>query len=169
MITQISRKWPIVLTQQFSSNGDGTGITDVVADYSVVNQEFSIRPNKDQIFIVGNISVSLIDNGNINANGYGASAIPLTNGLLFSVQFAGISATQLFVKTNYEYQTLGTNFDILDYQGAPTALKSQINYTLFGAGGIRLEGVNGDFISITAQDDFSSLIHHGFTALGYRL
>ena len=158
-------KAAVIMSRHLDIVGDGTGLDNVIADYTVP-QVFKIAPAAGEIFRIERMIGFIQDGGNFTAEGYGG-LVALTNGIALEYDVKG-SVVQLLeeaVVSNAEWggQCFDTRYDNF---GAGDNM-FVFRWTFSKAGGpIILNGDLGEEIRLTAQDNFTGLVKQKFLVQG---
>ena len=153
--------------QLLSSNGDGTGTSDAIGDYSATPLSLKISANDGYAFIERMI-VKIEDSGTLDSGKYG-NGIDITNGIRVYLKNRANQVMQEF--TAFPIITFG------DWQGHC----HDLNHINFGSGneivsvrwtfsksgqpiGINFEA--GEYLEVYLNDNFTGLVHHRFTVQG---
>lgn len=153
-----------------SSNGDGTGTTNAIGDYSSTPLSLRYRPtNATEEFIIHRMIISVEDAGNFDADQYG-NGITLTNGLRIYVKNSSDDILEEI-----------TSFPILS-SGDLAAHCHDVTLFSFGIGNniltarwtfqksgipIVLRGTESEYLEVYLNDDFTGLIKHRFVIQGH--
>jgi hypothetical protein len=140
----------------FSEHLLNSSSKDMAVDGSTVNVEFSSGPGTGVIWYINEIGLSIDDNGNNTPSTFGAIS-GLTNGVLIEQQISS---------TDYEFDNLVTNLDIIagftDHflRGQSNAYLNSAN---FFSGKVELRqaitlvGDDSDIIKALVRDDLTGL------------
>lgn len=149
--------------------GDGTGTKNAIGNHASAAEEYKIVPPSDETYILERVLISIRDTGTFDAENYG-NGVGLTNGIIVEkrngsgqlldltdglpiMHNAGWGA-QCF---DISHLAMGTGDEIMN-----------IRWTFSRSGQpIRLDGVNGEYLSFTLNDDFSGLVQHYFQVQGW--
>ena len=136
--------------QNVSSNGDGTGITDLIASAAA---DYFITPGPKEKYRLRRMTVAQID-GNFNAaTGYRAGSA-LTNGITITVENGNgiiINYTPVPIKRTYDWALL-SGVDSAT-TGAAAADINLVRWTFAkGCGDIELDGSKGEFLKVSFGD-----------------
>ena len=154
----------VVHFSEIALNG-GSG--DLTVDGSSTPVEFTIGPGAGVTWYIFEFNIIIDDTGNANPDSYGAIASGLTNGLLIE---------QTIDSTDYEFDTIKTNAQLVQafgaqaFRGTANAFLNSGNFysgTRLLREPIRLDGTAGDEIKVTVQDDLSGLTTHEFSIQGF--
>lgn len=148
------------------TNGDGTGLTNGVGNYAAGAIELKYTPPTGRLFQLTALFASLITKANLTSTGYGGLAAALTNGVILRIQTLGRMIDTYTFKQNYDYQLLATNYSVTNYTAGKDGLKVGFAYDDIRASGLVLDGNQGDYVSFTLNDDFTSLDQHEFSIAG---
>lgn len=157
---------PIPLLQKLSSNGDGTGTTSAIGDYSVTPLTIFIAPIAGEVYVIDKLVVHIADNGSFVRSGYGAGAA-LTNGVQIQVSdSSGVLYSLLSgspVIDNEGWMHVG-EFDREQF----SASEDSVSVSLIPATNIILDGSQGHKLEVILNDNFSTLPDQHFIAHGYK-
>ena len=123
------------------------------------------------IWKINRMIVSIEDDANITASGYGGLAT-LTNGVSLKVHTGGVTGEVLVDLMDGETATSIVDWGDYCYDVTPHTFGSGTNFVLvrwtFGkAGGpLRLQAHTNDVLVATVQDDLSTLVKHHFFIQG---
>ena len=155
------------VNQLASSNGDGTGTTNLVGDYSSAPLVASITAGVDKVVVVQRVIVSIEDAGSIDSGSYG-NAIELTNGITISYYQAETLVASLTcdpITTNAQWAAHCHDVTIHDFGAGNSLLTARWTFAKGIPGGIALQP--GDSIRIGLADDYTDLIGHRFLFQGH--
>lgn len=161
---------PIPLSQFLSTNGDGTGDTNAVVDYSS-GEVYYIQPAIDEIIEIHKLVIHLVDSGALPAEVYGGLASDLTNGIDIVVTNEGSIARSIMpglLKANDELAHLGNGgVELLNFTGGIDTLTGHIDFIkMIGPRGLILDGSQNHKLEILFNDTFVGLNDHHFIAHG---
>lgn len=77
-------------TQILSTNGDGTGNTNIVGDYSVTPGFFYVTPPAGLTYVINHVHVIVAGTATLNMLDYGSILGGVTNGMNFETKVNGI-------------------------------------------------------------------------------
>lgn len=167
------------LVQFLSTNGDGTGTTNAIGDYSTPD-DFYIEPPAAQDYVVTCLIVHIADD-EILAGEYGGLEA-LTNGVRLKAKLCGTTYYLdggVPIKFNAQWGSLC--FDVEQKSWAPTPTQESLvvrlapgAYYIDGDAppnypGLLLRGYRDDQLIVTLSDDLSGLDIHRFLANGTKL
>lgn len=152
-----------------SSNGDGTGTTNAIGDYSVTPLSLKYGPSSTEDVEIGRMIVKIEDAGTFDADKYGNN-ITLTNGIRCYVKDSSdavieeITAFPIISSGDWAghchdvtLHSFGTGNNVLT-----------VRWTFSRSGHpIELHLTNGQYFEIYLNDDFTGLIEHRFQIQGY--
>lgn len=158
--------------QLMSTNGDGTGDTEIIGTYASAAETFSITAAAavDEFTVVERIIIYVRDTGSFDTGTYG-NAITLTKGLELAVKTSDgtttIDLTPFPVKTSGDWAALCHDVTRNGWGAGDEFLTARWTFTKFSDGvGIVLN--DGESLVLTANDDFDDLVSHRVTCQGYR-
>ncbi len=163
---------PIIFSRRLDENGDGTGNSDALGNYSIGSPGiFFVQPPSNEIYVINKLIFNIGGSEVKKANDYGDIGGGLPNGILVEV-YAGntlvgnftpdepISNNATLFRITSQYVV--TPFtDGLDYLKAVYSIAEDTTPML-------LQGDLNMSLRVTCQDNLSSLISHTFSVLGYR-
>lgn len=156
--TQLNESSETSIVRFLTADGTLTGLSNIIADYSVANQSFFSGPPVNQVWRVKSIFVSMIASGGFNGAGYAGASTALTNGLLFTINSPSIVSPVISnFQRNSDFQSIGNVVEQIAYQSNAFGLKMALNYEFFGMPGIILDGDAGNIISVLARDNFADI------------
>jgi hypothetical protein len=166
-----------ITTILLSTNGDGTGDTEVIGDYSVTPGifEFIAPADTDRTAEVVRMIVSIRDTGMFDAETYG-NGITLTNGLTMSIRNGdGSHLEDVFafpIRSNADWASHVGPFgaDVKTWGQGDEFLVLRWTFADYmgtgSAGPMVLQP--GQRLRLTAADDLSGLVSHRFVLEGHR-
>ena len=155
--------------QLLSSNGDGTGTTNAIGDYSSTPLSLRLQLNEPELVKIRRMIVKVQDDGTFDAELYG-NGITLTNGIrmyhrnktndileeitAFPIKSTGDWAGHCYDVNHF---TFGTGDEIISVRWtfANSGLDLIVNFA------------EGEYIEILLNDDFTGLVEHKFQVQGY--
>lgn len=159
---------PAPVSQLLSSNGDGTGTTNAVGDYSVTPLDLDITCPAGQELQVIRVIFTIEDAGTFDADKYGALVGGLTNGWTLEV-YDGVATDVTLasaVKTNGNIASIC--HDTIDHGlGTNTHVTARWTFDKFIPGGIILQP--GESLRWTHNDDMTGIVTHQCLAQGHTL
>lgn len=155
------------LVQLLSTNGDGSGVTNAVGDYSSVAETFEIDSGSNTI-VVARLVGYIRDTGQFAAEGYGAGA-ELTNGVSVAVfnssDVKQFDLTPAPIKNNGEWSGLCYDTQVQSWGIGDEFLSFRWSFEKFADdGGLVLD--QGDKLVVTLNDSFVVLLAQTFMANG---
>lgn len=158
------------LSQFMSSNGDGSGVVNLVGDYSETPTEFFIKPPAGEGIILARILIFIGDTGNFSASGYGNGG-GLTNGIELKVvanseDVLSDLTAGLSIKSNAEWSRYCYDVSLIDFGSGENFLSIRWTFEKSGIP-VRLDADNK--LVVTLNDDFSGLNQHHMLCQGYRV
>ena len=161
---------PIPLIQFLSSNGDGTGTTDAIGNYSVTPLTLYIQPDPEEVLVINELICHVSDSGKFLQGVYGSLASPLTNGIIIQVSDnSGIIlpiTNSHPIKSNDDYMHL-TEMALQDFGGVADSLRASFTASHFGTE-LLLHGALNQKLEIIISDNCTGLDDHHFIVHGYR-
>jgi hypothetical protein len=167
---------PIYISTQLNN-----GVTsDVTGDYSSAPVDFIYQVPSGKIAALTRIIIRISDGTTIDPDVYGGLASPLTNGITVSVKRSDNSVLQYLhsntvsdvvgsaaktIKENAEWAALCYDYLIVPDSGGLKEDLAMYRWT-FARAGMPLILSNQEKFCITANDNFTDLIHHTFTLQG---
>jgi len=152
-----------LLFQALSSNGDGTGTTNLILNDSASPADYYIKPPVDELYLIKRMHIDIGDTGAFDVDKYG-NGITLTNGIILTIQDA---SNTLFtfnpgipIVANHEWSHLAHEFMHLTYGAGMEAMQFEINFKELFDKDIVLNGNLGEKLVVTLEDDFSGLLEH---------
>lgn len=163
---------PLLVIQNLSTSGDGTGTIHAIGDYRTGElgaTTFYIQPPANEIFYLARLIVYIEDVGTIKGSLYGAMAA-LTNGIAISVTDADDvvilgSQVGITIKSNHEWARIC--YDVAEHDYGPTESNYVIVRWTFLKSGEFLELRDQQKFKVILNDDFSGLIDHTFNIQGF--
>lgn len=159
------------IEQLLSTNGDGTGVTNMAAAAAV----YKVVPPVTEVYVLTRINVYMEDNGKFRADQYGA-AQALADGIVMSVEDANGTVSLLTPKpiTKFGHWNLGAGIDTLytDFPAGNTMAAVRWTYRR-GGGLLVLDGSLGRFLQVNVQDNLgaggAALVEHYAQVQGKRI
>lgn len=156
------------LYQVLDSNGDGTGNTNGVGDYSTVPGIFYIQPPEGVRYQINRMIVHAETKGGIDAGFYG-NGIKLDSGIIVRTlqnnRYTNLTANHP-VKNTGQWGMFCYDVNILDKGKGNNHML--VRWTFARAGyPIPLVGDTEDRLEVVLRDDFSKLEGHHFVVEGY--
>jgi hypothetical protein len=159
----------IPLHRRASTNGDGTGDTNIIGDYSGAPVDFYIQPAINEIFVITHYTLILCADDSVRLDQYG-SLLALPNGIQVVIQTLGIPIPIFtLIKTNR------TLFHLCDKGPHTTRLlggENLLHINLDFSGNLsknnKLFGSLNDKFIFRVNDNFTGLCEHTLVAYGYR-
>ena len=168
---------PTPLYRVLDTNGDGSGLENVIGDYSGAEEIFYVQPPAGQIYRLERMMIYIrITKGDFNFDQYGKDQV-LTNGIVVRLQddsgtivdlTNGIPTKGLggWIRVCFDVDPAGGDINV-DYNVDALA---GARWTFSKAGyPIRLVGDNNERLEVVVNDDFSGveIKEHYFMAQGY--
>ena len=156
------------MIQAFEKTGGSDSDPDwqnAIGDYSGAPQTFEMTAFGSADAYVNEIVVTIVGGSDMNYDEYGDIAGGITNGVIIALfqkgEFRFVSPT---FKVNHDYQRLfNGNIDVPGWRQGDRAFTATLKLDV----PIILKGGTTDALYVQLNDDFSSLIGHHFTAVGY--
>ena len=162
----------VPFVQLLSTNGDGTGTTEITGDYIGAAETFELHGSTavGDATIVERIMIFVEDTGIFGMEIYGAGSA-LTNGLTLDVtDSAGssiIDLTPVPIKSNGQWGAYCYDVRVDTWGVGDEALQARWTFTKFTNGaGIWLD--DGAKLVLTANDTLTGLVSHRVTCQGFR-
>lgn len=157
-----------LLFQLASSNGDGTGTTNMIGDYSSAATQITVTPASSDVYMITRMIVFVEDAGSFDSGAY-ANGITLTNGIDVLLKDGSGTITTLTpfpITTNAEWAAMCHDVTVHDFGTGNTAMS--VRWTFERAGKqLKLDGSEGQFLEISFNDDYTGVITHQFLLQGY--
>ena len=157
-----------IVSQFLSSNGDGTGTSNCIGDYSSAALEVYYSPPAGQLWAITRMIVSIEDTSGMQAQEYGNLGGALTNGITVKVAMGGAADNVLTpdaIKTNGHWPIFCHDSTVHTWGSGNEVFTAR--WTFAKAGSPVVLGQN-DKIVVTLNDDFTGLINHHFLVQGHR-
>ena len=159
-----------LISQFASSNGDGTGTTNLIGDYSDGGDGlsvFAVEPVSKAI-VIRRMIATIEDSGAPDSGKYGNN-ITLTNGITITVNEANNDVRSTLtpdpVMTNAEWATYCHDLTAHTWGSGNDTLTVRWTFTKgIGDDGVVLDP--GESIRVILNDDFSDLVAHKFLFQG---
>ena len=158
------------IMQLLSSNGDGTGTTDAIGDYSStpLNLRLYGGTSKDTV-VVHRLIVSVQDSGTFDADKYG-NGITLTNGIRVYVKDRDDATmeelTAFPILSSGDWAAHCHDATLHDFGQGDSILTIRWTFSKSGLPVI-LKFAEFEYMEIVLNDDFSGLVHHRFQIQGH--
>jgi len=162
--------------QLLSTNGDGTGTTNIVGTYASVAETFELHgpTAADTHTVIERIMVYIQDTGTFAMESYGAvtPAAALSTGIKLDVTDSSgtsiINLTPEPVTINGEWGAYCYDIRVDDFGVGDQAMQARWTFTKFTAdAGLWLN--DGQKLVLTANDDLDDLVAQRVTCQGYRV
>lgn len=149
-----------------STNGDGTGTTDMAADYSLTPGMFYYQYNgpASQVAAIRRMIFRIVDTGSMDATGFG-NTTALTNGLALQhldsedTEIANLIPTP--IKNNSDFGAIAFDSDVKAWGQGDEVFLCRFTFSKFThPNGVML--TTGEKFALTVSDDLSAL--NAFTA-----
>jgi len=156
------------LFQYLDSVGDGSGIKNLIGDYSGAPTTFKIAPGAGEIFILTRMLIYIEDAGSFDTGSY-ANGVMLTNGISLEHDhidgvvdmMAGIKVTN-----NGDWAGKCKDVDTHTWGAGNEFLTGRWSFDRTGQE-IALNGDAGQELRISLNDDFSGIAKHEFMIQGF--
>lgn len=155
-----------------SSNGDGTGTSNAVGDYSVTPLSLRYEANNDgasEIIYIERMIVKIQDTGTLDADTYG-NGISLTNGI--RVYIRNSADTILEELTSYPITSTGDwaghCHDATHHAFGVGDEILSVRWTFARSGlPVILKATEGEYLEVYLNDNFTGLVEHKFIIQGH--
>jgi len=160
-----------LVLRQLDTVGDGSGVKNIIQDYSAAPVLIRYDPEPDQVLLMSVLSVQYSDAGTFQQNVYASLPNPLVNGVSLNVynrdgSIAGTFTDDQFVTRNDEWYRLGYRFVYNNWPGSnQNTLVASLNSADFGSP-VVIDGTVGQFLAVSVNDDFTPLVSQTFTVKG---
>ncbi len=149
--------------QFLTVDGVETSVFDTNNDYSVVSEDFYIKPDSADALVLLNFNLYIQDNNKFKANGYG-SMDPLTNGIRMMKSKGNDLTTNVLseftisknVKTHGDWSQFGAQLNHIDFGVGDDFINVRFKFTM----PILVNGKNDELFGLVLNDDFSPLVTH---------
>ena len=160
-----------LLFQFLSTNGDGTGVTNINGDYSGGNTtNFAITASPGRVYQIERMVVTITDStSNFQRASYGAIGGGLSTGLYFGVwdslgnQIKAI--TTQTIKSNSDWANYCYDTSVNVWSGGEESLHARWTFSKSGSP-IFLDGDAGEYLGLIVEDDLTGLDTHYFQVQG---
>jgi hypothetical protein len=160
---------PIRIDQYLSVNGDGTGVSSAIGDYSSTEAILSIQPPPGTIYRIARMVVYIEDSGTFDSGLYGNGAA-LTNGIVLRVVDDSSTISDLTagkpIKENQQWGRACYDTNHSSYGSGNESLAIRWTFTKSGVY-IRLDGDNNERLEAVFNDSLTALVDHTFMVQGY--
>ena len=151
------------------TNGDGTGDTDAIGDYSTTPAVFYFQPAAGITVEVTKLMIHIADKGAFDVDGYGAIAGGLTNGVVISFYRLGQLALLLTdgapIKNNADMSHLNTDYRLTNYSSNYGSSSVSLDVAAFQTS-LLMHGDLQDQLRVELSDSFVGLDDHHFILYG---
>ena len=155
--------------QALSTNGDETGVTNMVGNYSATPTNFFAAPPAGTRYKVYELKILIAANGALNMIDYGQIGGGLTNGITIQFNVNGVLYSGgVKVFQNWGWAGI-TNINVTTFAGTRQTLEAKVNFPEEYGYHLMLDGDQGDFYQLRLNDDFSTLIGHQAWIRGTRV
>lgn len=152
------------------TNGDGSGTTNAIGDYSLGVEEFYIQPPAPDAYMISRMIVCIEDTASMRAERYGNLAAALTNGIQVFVDDGTTEILDLVdndpVKTNAGWGRHCYDADVKSWGAGDELLLVRWTFEKSGHP-ILLESAHR--LVVSCNDDLTGLVAHNFQVQGYIL
>lgn len=164
-------------SQLVSSNGDGTGTTNMNVDGSVTTQEFSIDSVEDYdihinhfIIFIGDTQVTHGNFGNVGALGTGWDLCVKESGEDTFLIDKATTGGEVIIQsaTDLAWGDGNTSFELSNYSGTNDATLVHYPVHQIIPGGVRIGRGTRDQIISVVNDDLTGLVDFTVRGLGYK-
>jgi len=152
------------------TNGDGTGTTNAVGDYSAAVTSFYLAPAVGEVIVLEKLIIQVADKGAFAIDGYGGLAAGVvTNGVTIQFSRLGSVVTKLTdnapIVTNADMSRLNTDYRLIPYASSYNSSFVSFDNTSFGTS-LYMVGDLQDTLEVLLHDNFTGLESHRFIAYG---
>jgi hypothetical protein len=160
---------PIRIDQYLSVNGDGTGASSAIGDYSSTEGIMSIQPPPGTVYRIARLLVYIEDSGSFDSGLYG-NGTALTNGIVVRVVDDSSTISDLTagkpIKENQHWGRACYDTNHSSYGSGNESLAVRWTFTKAGVY-IRLDGDNNERLEAVFNDSLTALVDHTFLVQGY--
>ena len=162
---------PVPLSQFLSINGDGTGATNAIVDYSG-GEVYYIQPAAGEIMEIRKLTLHIVDSGALPAAVYGGLGAALTTGIDIVITNEGSIARSVLpglIQANDDLAHLGNGgVELLNFTGGVDTLTAHLDFReIMGTPhGLILDGDRNHKLEVLFEDSFVGLNDHHFIAHG---
>jgi hypothetical protein len=164
-------------SQLLSSNGDGTGTTNMNVDGSVTMQQFTVEANEDYDLRIMKVVVIIADNLVSHSNFGNVSA--LTNGIELHTNESGVitkiiedakTGGQVIAQSalGAPYGDAATAFELSNWSGTDDAQTIVVPIDEIVPNGLRIGRGSEDHVMMMVKDDLRGLAEFTCRVIGYR-
>ena len=141
---------------------------NMAVDGSDTSVEFEIAPPSDEIWRVASWTLYIEDQKGFNITSYGANGA-LTNGMLIQGTFGGVTSNMLSypIKTNGNIAATTNDVKLFTFGNDNDVLTAKWDFTSSGQF-VRLDGSQGDKLTVVVRDDMTFLSKQHILANGYK-
>jgi len=171
-LTSGQYKAPVYLARLLDTNGDGTGLTDVIGNYAGAEEIFFIQPPISEIYVLHRLIIFYQDVGQMQPETYGNN-ITLTNGINLRKQDDNNTLINLNdslpIISNADWARNCFDLTITDRgagAGNDNFLAARWSFDKAGTP-IYLNGAANERFEMTFNDNFSGLVQQRFTVQGF--
>ena len=165
------------LSQLLSSNGDGTGSTEMIGNYTE-DTRFYVAPPAGQKFYISRLLVFIEDVGAFDSGAYGKDVV-LTRGIHLHLHQNGDTTllTPEHVFTNSHWGQYCYDISLHSFGGGQVNGVMLARWSFFKAIPLGIDSIDadmfmlheGDRLSVHLYDDFSDLVGHRMLVQGTRI
>lgn len=161
----------MLLYRYLDTVGNGSGTKNANGDYSGGVTTFALAPPAATIYRVARMIVSIGDEKEMRADGYGAIVAALTNGIQVRIHNGSDTVLDLTdgvpIKTNTQWGAACYDVEPKTFGAGPNGLLV-VRWTFTKAGQfLRLDGTANEELQVVLNDNLTALISHYFFAQGY--
>jgi hypothetical protein len=161
-----------IISRYMDTNGDGTGATNAVGNYTTTAAAFYYQPVAGAVAYISRMIVSVEDTGGMQAEEYGNIGAALTNGIEVKVVDDVGTIYDLTsgvpIKTNSQWGQVCYDVEVKAWGSGNDLLVARWTFAQSGTR-IELEGDNNERIEAQLNDNFTDLISHRFIVQGYEV
>lgn len=161
---------PMPVIRFLDTVGNGSGNKNIAGNYAAAPQSFKMIVPAGLIYIISSFNVHISDSGNFTSGGFGANALPLTNGFQINAKMNGNIGSlidNMPIKTNANFLHISQDTTLLTaFSGGGNVLSSTFTPTSFGIAGY-FNGDKGDYLEIIVNDDLTFIKDFHAIVKGY--
>ena len=159
-----------MINQFLDTDGDGTGTTSAVGNYSSAADDFYVQAPANYTYHIERMIVSIEDTSGMIAGGYGDTGAALTNGISLLIAEGATTLQNLTpapIKTNAQWGVYCYDVDIKEWGTTPTNELLLVRWT-FSKSGKPISLRSGQKLVIRVNDDLTGLLSHRFLVQGHK-
>lgn len=143
---------------------------NAVGNYSAVREKFLIHAPAGYLYILNRMVVYIQDTGSFRAEGYGAQATPLTNGINLCLCEAGTEKviTSKPIQHNSEWGMYNYDVDVKTWGAGDESLLARWSFFLSGQP-FTVDGDKEQSFGLIFNDNLSFLVEHHFHIQGFKI